>query len=328
MHAKLETARSKLAEVEHRDHAVTPKNEGLKKDLESARTAHDAATRDKADVEKAKCVKLQQFQDSVCKKLADLLCDTEASVATLGGRSAGFPTITSLSDFFEWFQVKVAAMPTTFAECNENITCYALIGVFQMLTGEGCEHLPELKKLALSSDASVLQDFPAKTGWIAKWLVKNWWTKHGLPYCMQKIEEENRVSSGTLSLVVGLCMSLSNCLFLISPKLMKALEVVTSMKASRLPEMALKQRLLREDTSFVHTRDVSVHGRRLIASTEKAGRWSRCEGKNALLMDVPGTPNVKSKGRRGSSTKREATLILSAAPGAVSPRMRRSFVER
>jgi hypothetical protein len=64
-----------------------------------------------------------------------------------------------------------------------------------MLVGEGCEHLLELKKPALSY-ASVLQHFPAETGRIAKKLVKNCWTKHGLPYCMQKIEEENRVSSG------------------------------------------------------------------------------------------------------------------------------------
>jgi hypothetical protein len=51
-------------------------------------------------------------------------------------------------------------MPTAFVECNENITCYALIGVFQMLVEEGCEHLWELKRLALSCDASVLWDFP------------------------------------------------------------------------------------------------------------------------------------------------------------------------
>jgi hypothetical protein len=49
----------------------------------------------------------------------------------------------------------------------------------------------ELKKLALSSDASLLDDLPEDLGWIAKRLMKNWWTKHGLPYCMQKIEEEN-----------------------------------------------------------------------------------------------------------------------------------------
>jgi hypothetical protein len=47
------------------------------------------------------------------------------------------------------------------------------IGVLQMLAGEGCEHVPELKKLALSCDALVLQDFPLETGHIAKKLVKN-----------------------------------------------------------------------------------------------------------------------------------------------------------
>jgi hypothetical protein len=42
-----------MVQVEHRKHAVTSENEGLKKDLESARTAHDVAVRDKAEVEKA-----------------------------------------------------------------------------------------------------------------------------------------------------------------------------------------------------------------------------------------------------------------------------------
>jgi hypothetical protein len=83
-------------------------------------------------------------------------------VARLGGRSAKFTTEASLSDFFEWFRAKVTAMPTAFVECNENITCYPIIGVFQMLVGEGCEHLPGLKKLVLSYDALVLQDFPHK----------------------------------------------------------------------------------------------------------------------------------------------------------------------
>jgi hypothetical protein len=61
------------------------------------------------------------------------------------------------------------------------------IGVLQMLAGEGCEHVPELKKLALSCDALVLRDFPLETGHIAKKLVKNWWMKHGLPYRIQQI---------------------------------------------------------------------------------------------------------------------------------------------
>jgi hypothetical protein len=246
LHAELDAARLKLAEVEHREWSLTFKNEDLKKDLESMHTVHDAVVKEKAEVQKIERVKLQRFQDSVRKRLAELQCNIEVSMATLDGRSAEYPTGASLSDFLKWFRAEVAAMPTAFAECNENITCYALIGVFQMLVGERCEHLLELKKPALSCDASVLQDFPAKTGRIAKRLVKIWWTKHGLLYCMQKIEEENRLSSGTLSIGVDLCMSLPNYLFLTSPKLMKILEAVTATRVSRLSVMARKQRFLCE----------------------------------------------------------------------------------
>jgi hypothetical protein len=73
------------------------------------------------------------------------------------------------------------------AKCNENITCFTLVGVFMMLAGVECEHLPELKKLALSFDASILRDVPDDIGRISKKLVKNWWTNHGLPNVMQKI---------------------------------------------------------------------------------------------------------------------------------------------
>jgi hypothetical protein len=119
-------------------------------------------------------------------------------VAVLGGRCAEFPADASMSDFLGWFRAEIAAMPTTFVECNENITCYALIGVHQMLVGEGCEHVLEFKRLALSCDASLIQEFPKDVGRMARKLVKHWWTNHGLPYCIQKIEEENQVSSAIL----------------------------------------------------------------------------------------------------------------------------------
>jgi hypothetical protein len=73
-----------------------------------------------------------------------------------------------------------------------------LAGVFKMLAGVECGHLPELRKLTLSCDASLLHNVPADPGRIARILVKNWWTNHGLPYCMQKTEEENRVSFATI----------------------------------------------------------------------------------------------------------------------------------
>jgi hypothetical protein len=45
----------------------------------------------------------------------------------------------------EWFHTEVQALPIAFAECNEKITCFALVGVFKILAGVECEHLSELK---------------------------------------------------------------------------------------------------------------------------------------------------------------------------------------
>jgi hypothetical protein len=59
---------------------------------------------------------------------------------------------------------------------------------------------------------------------------------------------------------------------------------------------------------------------------ENASKCSRREGKKGSLTSVVGTSNVISKGRGGNSMRREAARILS--DGAISPRMRRSFVDR
>jgi hypothetical protein len=48
--------------------------------------------------------------------------------------------------------------------------------------------------MALSCDDSLLHNVFDDVGQITKKLVKNWWVKHGLLYCMQTIEEENWVS--------------------------------------------------------------------------------------------------------------------------------------
>jgi hypothetical protein len=53
-----------------------------------------------------------------------------------------------------------------------------------MLVGVECEHLSELKKLDLSCDALIMHDLPNDIGRITKKLMKNWWTNHGLSYCM------------------------------------------------------------------------------------------------------------------------------------------------
>jgi hypothetical protein len=68
----LEAARFKLAEVEHREWTLTSENEGLKKDLEDARSAREVAVRDKQLVRQTEQLKLRRFQDSVRKRLAEL----------------------------------------------------------------------------------------------------------------------------------------------------------------------------------------------------------------------------------------------------------------
>jgi hypothetical protein len=49
---------------------------------------------------------------------------------------------------------------------------------------------------------------------------------------------------------------------------------------------------------------------------------------NALLDRPPGPSSAPSNGYGGGSAKKKAAHILSEAPGDISPRMKRSFVER
>jgi hypothetical protein len=251
LRAELDVARLKLVEIEHRERALTSKNESLKRDLGPGCTTQDVAVKDKDLVQQAEQSKLQRFQDSIRKRLTELQHDMEASVSALGGRSAEFPIGASLSDFFKWFQTEISSMPTTSAECNENITCYVLIGVFQMPATEGCEHVPELRKLGHSYDASILHNFPVDTGRIAKRLVKNWWNAHDLPYCMHKIEEENWVSFVIHYFQVTLSADHLTCLLLSSRKLTKALEVTAPTRALKQVETARRQRLLRKGPSWL-----------------------------------------------------------------------------
>jgi hypothetical protein len=70
-----------------------------------------------------------------------------------------FPPPTLLAPIF-WsdFRWRSRLCPSPFSECNENIFCFALIGIIKMLAGVECGHLPELKKLALSCNDSLLHD--------------------------------------------------------------------------------------------------------------------------------------------------------------------------
>jgi hypothetical protein len=47
----------------------------------------------------------------------------------------------------DWFRTEVQVLPTAFTECNKNITCFVLVGVFKKLAGVECDLLPELKNM-------------------------------------------------------------------------------------------------------------------------------------------------------------------------------------
>jgi hypothetical protein len=56
---ELNIARSRLAEVEHREQALTSNYEDLRKDFDDLRTSHDAVVIEKVDLEKTECEKVQ-----------------------------------------------------------------------------------------------------------------------------------------------------------------------------------------------------------------------------------------------------------------------------
>jgi regulator of replication initiation timing len=61
LQTEIEAARSKLVEVEHHERTLTSENEGLKRDLEDARSAREAAVKDKELVWQIEQSKLQHF---------------------------------------------------------------------------------------------------------------------------------------------------------------------------------------------------------------------------------------------------------------------------
>jgi hypothetical protein len=54
-------------------------------------------------------------------------------------------------------------------------------GVLNMLKGKGCQELSQLRDLAASHDATVLEDVPVDVHMLAGWIVRRWWKPHGMP---------------------------------------------------------------------------------------------------------------------------------------------------
>jgi hypothetical protein len=119
----------------------------------------------------------------------------------LSKRCLEYPeTSGAISGIIDWFKGEIQTLSGTFAEANKNITCFAVAGILKMLEETGCERVPELRRLAASSDASLLKEIPEDIRKIAGKLVRRWWTHHGLPFCMQHLNEDNQVSIIPMSL--------------------------------------------------------------------------------------------------------------------------------
>jgi 3-dehydroquinate synthetase len=103
LRVELNAAQSGLAEVERREHALYSDYEGLRKDFDDLHTLHDAVVKEEADLEKTEHEKAQQFRNSLCKKLADLWVNMEATVVALGGGGClDFPSAnTTVTNFLE-----------------------------------------------------------------------------------------------------------------------------------------------------------------------------------------------------------------------------------
>jgi hypothetical protein len=193
--AELAAANAKVAEVEQHERSLKSDYSSLCSDFIDLQTVHAALGKEKEDAEKVEREKAQRFYNPLCKKLVGLRNDVEKSVAMLGGQCFEFPaTNATVGTMLDWFWMEVQALPTAFAESIQNITCYAVAGILKMLARVKCGHLSELRKLAMSCDASILHDIPEDLGKIARNLVRNWWTNHGLLYCLRRVEEDNRVS--------------------------------------------------------------------------------------------------------------------------------------
>jgi hypothetical protein len=210
------------------------------------------------------------------KKLAALCLDMEKSAATLSGQCFKFPTTNAtIGSMLDWFRMEVQALPTAFTESDQNITGFGVAGILRMFVVVQCGHLPELQRLEISSDTLLLQKIPDDIGKIAGKHVRNWWTNHGLLYCMQWVEEDNRVSSISVPLFaskyIEFLLTILVCVQLGddgAPQVMVLAEVQTELEKTPRRTRPLS-RLLQQGRLWLVRR-------KLRASPKFLTRW-RCE---------------------------------------------------
>jgi chromosome segregation ATPase len=108
---ELAAAHAKVAELERHEQTLSSDYNGLHKDFNDLRSSHAAVVKEKVDLEKMEREKAQRFQNLLHKKLAELHCDTEESVAALGGRYEDFTVTTCLIGSGRWFRRFLPLLP-------------------------------------------------------------------------------------------------------------------------------------------------------------------------------------------------------------------------
>jgi hypothetical protein len=96
----------------------------------------------------------------------------KASFGEVGACCLPFLTRNSpVEDYINWFEEEVKTVPGVIWQLNDNFVVLAIEGILNMLHSSGCQLLPVLCELAASSDASVIENVPAKVQKIAERLV-------------------------------------------------------------------------------------------------------------------------------------------------------------
>jgi hypothetical protein len=96
-------------------------------------------------------------------------------------RCLPFPTKSvKVEEFIDWIAREVRIVPDTISQLNDNFIVLAIDGILNMLNYECCQELGRLRRLAASSDASIVQDVSDNVQKLAGKIMRRWRKSHGL----------------------------------------------------------------------------------------------------------------------------------------------------
>jgi hypothetical protein len=94
-----------------------------------------------------------------------------------------------VEEMIDWVVSEVKVVLDTVWRLNDNFTILGIEGVLSMLNGKGVQELGQLRDLAGSSDASILQQVREDVHKLAGRIKRRWWKPHGLPKALHRQEE-------------------------------------------------------------------------------------------------------------------------------------------